>query len=363
MRDDLVLIVMRGYQDRGENVNKHLCELMGVDKNFMIDFSNPRFSNGESKVVIEQTVRNKDVYIITDIGNHSCTYKIYNHENHMSPDEHYVDVTRVISAIGGKARRITIFMPLMYASRQHRRSGRESLDCAMALRHFEELGVSNVITFDLHDMEVQNTNPIGSIDSIMPLYAVLKEFIANEREHISKDKMVVISPDTGAMNRAKKYAGVLGLDIGLFYKQRDYTRIVNGKNPVIQHQYIGPDINGKSALIIDDMLSSGDSVLDVADKLKARGADKIYVITTFAFFTEGYDKFDDYHKKGYIEKVYSTNASYIPEDLRQKKWFFEIKVDNVVGDVIYALNQNKGLGEILDRKKEIQILTNSLKEQ
>lgn len=356
MTDDIALIIMKGYEDRGENVNKQICKLVGKDKDYIIDISNPRFSNGEAKVVLNQTVRNKDVYIIADVGNHSCTYNIYNHVNHMSPDEHYVDVTRVISAISGKARRITIIMPLMYASRQHRRSGRESLDCAMALRHFEDLGVNNIITFDLHDMEIQNTNPYGSIDSVMPLYSVLKEFVKNEGEFISKDKMVVISPDVGAMNRAKKYAGIFNLDIGLFYKQRDYTKVVNGKNPVVQHQYIGPDISGKSVLIIDDMLSSGESVIDVAEKLKANGAAKIYVVTTFAFFTEGYDKFDKLHKDGLIEKVYSTNASYIPDELRQKDWFCEIKLDSLIAEIIFALNQNKGLGEIIDRKEDIKKL-------
>lgn len=360
MTDDIALIIMKGYEDRGENVNKQICKLVGKDKNYIIDISNPRFSNGESKVALSQTVRNKDVYIIADVGNHSCTYNIYNHVNHMSPDEHYVDVTRVISAISGKARRITIIMPLMYASRQHRRSGRESLDCAMALRHFEDLGVNNIITFDLHDMEIQNTNPYGSIDSVMPLYSVLKEFVKNEGEFISKDKMVVISPDVGAMNRAKKYAGIFNLDIGLFYKQRDYTKVVNGKNPVVQHQYIGPDISGKSALIIDDMLSSGESVIDVAEKLKANGAAKIYVTTTFAFFTEGYDKFDKLHKDGLIEKVYSTNASYIPDELRKKDWFCEIKLDSLIAEIIFALNQNKGLGEIIDRKEDIKKLVTCL---
>lgn len=362
MSKDLGIIVLKGYKDREKEINDYICELTGEDKNYLIDISNPRFSNGESKVQINESVRNKDIYILADIGNYSCTYNIYGHVNHMSPDEHYLDIIRAISAIGGKAKRITLVLPLMYASRQHRRNGRESLDCAMALRYFEMLGVNSIITFDVHDAEVQNTIPTGSFDTIFPIYAILKSFINNEKEEISKDKMVVISPDTGAMGRSKKYAGLLNLDIGLFYKRRDYTRIVNGKNPIVQHEYIGPDISGKSILIIDDMLSSGESVLDIAYTLKERGCKNVYVATTFAFFTDGFSKFDEAYKKGLITKVYSTNASYISEELRGKEWFCEIKLNKFIGKIIVALNKNESIGHIIEPADRLSKLLNLIKD-
>ena len=346
--NDIGLIVLKGYKDREKQINDYICELTGEDKDYIIDVSSPRFSNGEAKVQINETVRNKDIYIIADVGNYNCTYKIYNYENHMSPDEHYLDVIRAISAIGGKARRITLILPLMYASRQHRRNGRESLDCAMALRYFESLGVNDIITFDVHDEEIQNTIPTGSFDTIFPLYSILKKFVTNEKDQISKEKMVVISPDVGAMKRAKKYASILNLDIGLFYKRRDYTKIVNGKNPIVQHEYIGPDIKDKNLLIIDDMLSSGESVLDIAKTLKERGCKNVYVATTFAFFTDGFKKFDEAYKEGLITKVYSTNASFITEELRNKEWFCEINLTKFIGKIIVALNKNQGLGSIIE---------------
>ena len=361
MNNDIGLIVLKGYKDREREINDYICELTGVtNKNYVINMSNPRFSNGESKVQINETVRNKDIYIIADIGNYNCTYKIYNHENHMSPDEHYLDIIRTISAIGGKARRITLVLPLMYASRQHRRNGRESLDCALALRYFEFLGVNNIITFDVHDPEVQNTIPSGSFDSIFPIYAILKKFIPNENKEISRDKMVVISPDVGAMGRAKKYASILNLDIGLFYKRRDYTKIVNGKNPIIQHEYIGPNIKDKNILIIDDMLSSGESVLDIAQTLKSRGCKNIYVATTFAFFTDGYKKFDEAYNQNLLNRVYSTNASFISEELRNKEWFCEINLTKFIGKIIVALNRNQSLGNIIEPADKLHKLISSI---
>lgn len=361
MKNDIGLIVLKGYQDRQQEINDYIGTLTGeVGKNYIIDISNPRFSNGESKLVINETIRNKDIYIIADVGNYSCTYNLYNYVNHMSPDEHFLDVIRTISAISGKARRVTLFLPLMYASRQHRRKGRESLDCAMALRYLESLGVSNVITFDVHDPEIQNTIPNGSFDTIFPIYSILKKFIANEKDQIDKEKMVIIAPDTGAMERSRRYAEVLNLDIGLFYKRRDYTRVVNGKNPILQHEYIGPNIENKSILIIDDMLSSGESVLDIARNLKEKGCKDVYVITTFAFFTEGYTKFDKMYEDGIITKVYSTNASYISDELRSKSWFNEINMNKFISKIIVALNNDQGLGQIISPKEKLTNLAGKL---
>lgn len=354
--DNLGIIVLKGFQDRAEQLNKEICKITGVDKNYIIDIENPRFSNGESKVQIKESVRNKDIFIVADIGNYSCTYKMYGHENRLSPDDHYLDIVRTISAINGKAKRITLVLPLMYASRQHRRNGRESLDCAMALRYFEYLGVNNIITFDLHDPEMQNTIPTGSFDSIFPIYSILKKFIQNERSEISKDKMIIISPDVGAMDRSRRYAGTLNLDLGLCYKRRDYTKIVDGKNPIIQHEYIGPDVSGKNILIIDDMLSSGESIIDIANMMKERGCKNVYSITTFAFFTNGLEKFDEYHKQGLISKVYATNASFLSDEIKSRDWFVEVDITRFIAKVINVINTEKSLGSVINTTDQLRKL-------
>ncbi len=361
MFEDVGLIVLKGYADRGQKVNDYLCSLLGEKRNFIVDIESPRFNNGEGKVKINETMRDKDIYILADIGNYSCTYNLYNTTNHMSPDDHYLDIVRTISAISGKARRITLIMPLMYSSRQHRRKARESLDCAMALRYLEYIGVKNIITFDIHDPEIQNTIPTGSFDSIFPMYSILKQFISFEKQEISKDKMVVISPDTGAMERTRKYASILNLDLGLYYKRRDYTRVVDGKNPILEHEYIGPDVSGKSILIIDDMLSSGESIIDIAKNMKARGCKNVYVITTFAFFTNGLEQFDELCNKKIITKIYSTNASYLNPELKTRDWFCEIDLTKCVAKIITALVTNVGIGEMIDQKDKLKTLLDQLK--
>ena len=360
MFEHIGLMVLKGFQDRAEKLNDYLGELLGEKRNYIIDINSPRFSNGEGKVQINETVRDKEIYIISDIGNYDVTYDLYGKENRMSPDDHFLDVIRAISAISGKARKITLFMPLMYSSRQHRRKGRESLDCAMALRYLETLGVKNILTFDIHDPEIQNTIPTGSFDSIFPMYSILKYFIKNEASAISKDKMVVISPDVGAMERTKRYASILNLDLGLYYKRRDYTRIVNGKNPILQHEYIGPDVKGKDLLIVDDMLSSGESIIDIVTRMKEKGCGDVYVITTFAFFTNGLDKFDELYEKGLIKKVYSTNASYLKPELKTRDWFCEIDLTKCMAKVITCLAQNKGISNILDSQKKLQTLLDKI---
>lgn len=361
MYEDVGLIVLSGFKDRGQKVNDYLCELLGEKRNYLIDISSPRFSNGEGKVQINETMRDKDIYILADVGNYSIKYNLYGSENRMSPDDHYLDIIRTISAISGKARKITLFMPLMYSSRQHRRKARESLDCAMALRYLESIGVKNIITFDIHDPEIQNTIPTGSFDSIFPMYSILKQFILKERQEIGKDKMIVISPDTGAMERTRKYASILNLELGLYYKRRDYTRIVDGKNPILQHEYIGPDVTDKNILIIDDMLSSGESIIDIASNMKSRGCKNVYVITTFAFFTSGLAHFDELYKNGTIKKIYSTNASYINPDLKTREWFCEIDLTKCIAKVITALVTNVGIGDIIDSKNKLAGLLEQLK--
>lgn len=361
MLDNLGIIILKGFEDRAEMLNDEICKLTGENKNYIINIENPRFSNGEAKVQIKETVRDKEIFIIGDVGNYSCTYKLYGEENRLSPDDHYMDIIRTISAINGKAKRITLILPLMYASRQHRRKGRESLDCAMALRHFESLGINNIITFDLHDPEMQNTIPTGSFDSIFPIYSILKKFIKNEKEEISKEKMIVISPDIGAMERSRQYASTLNLDLGLCYKRRDYTRVVNGKNPIIQHEYIGPDVNGKNILIIDDMISSGESILDIANMMKEKGCKNVYAVTTFAFFTEGVEKFNSLHKQGVITKVYATNASYVNPSLRKQEWFEEVDITDFIAKVIYVISRNKSLGGVINNADKLKDLLDTMK--
>lgn len=360
MTNDIGLIALNGFRDRAEELNNYVSYLTGINKNYLISFSNPRFSNGESKLVLNESVREKDIYIIADIGNYSCTYNIYGYENHMSPDEHYQDIIRTLSAISGKAKRTTLILPLMYASRQHRRSGRESLDCAMALRYFEHLGVNNIITLDIHDPEIQNTIPTGSFDSIFPVYEILKRFIKTEKENISKEKMVVISPDAGALNRARKYASLLNLHMGFFNKRRDYTRIVDGKNPIIEHEYVGPDVKDKHILVVDDMISSGESILDLANELKKRGAKGVYVVSTFAFFTNGIGKFNKAYDDGLIKRVFSTNASYIREEVKDAPWFEEISVTELLGEIIVTLNRNQSLSKLIDQSDKLSDLLSKM---
>ena len=358
--NDLGLIVLPGYRVRGEEVNKNIAEIRGEKKNYLIDIETPRFANGEAKVKINETVRNKDIYILQDIGNCSCTYKINGYENHMSPDEHFMDIVRTISAISGKAKSITVFMPLLYSSRQHRKKARESLDCAMALRYLENLGVHNVITVDAHDPNIQNVMPTRSFDTIPPIYSLLSEFCKREKKEIGKDKMIVICPDLGAMERATMYASVLGLELGLFYKRRDYTRVVNGKNPILKHDYIGSDVEGKNILIIDDMIASGESVIDIIEQLKSRGCAKVYVLVTFSFFTEGTEKFDKLYEDGKITKVYTTNASYISETLKNKPWLAEISITNYIAKVIDALNRGESISDFISCSERLKKLTTEI---
>ncbi|GAA0675449.1 MAG: ribose-phosphate pyrophosphokinase [Clostridium cadaveris] len=329
---------------------------------YLIGSDTIRFSNGEGKVVLEDTVRGKDVYILCDVGNYGCTYKMFGRINHKSPDDHFQDIKRVLSAMGGKAKRITVVMPLLYASRQHRRKSRESLDCAMALQELERLGVDDIITFDVHDPNVQNAIPLISFDNLYPTYEIVKAFLTKEKDlPINKDNMLVISPDTGAMDRAIYYSGVLGLDIGLFYKRRDYSTVVNGKNPIIQHEYIGREVEGQNILIVDDMIASGESVFDIVRELKKRKAEKIFVSATFALFTEGIDKFDKYYEEGLIERVYSTNLTYIPEEVKTKPWFREVDMSHFIAEVINNLNLDESIAPLLDATESINKLRENRK--
>lgn len=355
--DNLAILALENYYDRAVSVNKNINEIKGErNKNYLVDAHSIKFNNGEGKVKISDSVRGKDVYIISDISNYSITYKMYGFENHMSPDEHFQDIVRTVSAMAGKASRITLIMPLLYSSRQHRRQGRESLDCAMALRQLEGLGVDSIITFDAHDPNIQNVTPYSSFDTIFPIYPVLKQFVVENKSEINKDNMVVISPDNGAMARAITYASILKLDIGMFYKRRDYTQIVNGKNPIIAHEYNGPSVDGKDVLIVDDMIASGESLIDVIKELKSRGARDIISICTFAFFTEGFEKFDALYQEGVLKAVYCTNASYVSPEAEKREWLHVVKLDKFIALMINTLHNNESLSPLISSNVKIKEL-------
>lgn len=353
----LGIIALQSCKNLGQNIDEYVKSRRGEKDTFLISTDEIRFSNGEGKVKLAESVRGKDVYILCDVGNHSCTYKMFGHINHMGPDEHFQDIKRTVSAIRGKAKRITVIMPLLYASRQHRRKGRESLDCALALQELERLGVQEILTFDCHDPNVQNAIPLLSFENLYPTYDIVKTFITEEKGlEIHKDRMLVISPDTGAMDRAIYYASVLGLDVGLFYKRRDHATIINGKNPIVKHEYMGRDVAGQDVLIVDDMIASGESVLDIATELKKRNARNVYVAATFAFFTEGLEKFQKSFEDGTITRVYSTNLTYVSQELREAPWFKEVDMSEFIGRIINRLNHDKSIASFMDATNVIQDL-------
>lgn len=346
---ELGLIVLESCKELGEKINEEIKARRKTEETFLLPAKEIRFSNGEGKVKLTESVRGKDIYILCDIGNYSCTYSMFGIENHKGPDEHFQDIKRTVSAIRGKARRITVIMPLLYEARQHRRKGRESLDCALALQELERLGVQEILTFDAHDPNVQNAIPLLSFENLYPTYDILKTIITEEKNiEIHKDNMLVISPDTGAMDRAIYYSSVLGVDVGLFYKRRDHSTIVNGKNPIVKHEYMGRDVENQDVLIVDDMIASGESVLDIAEELKSRKAGNVYIATTFAFFTEGLEKFQEYYNKGIITRVYSTNLTYISPELEKAEWFKRVDMSEFIARIINRLNKDQSIAKFMD---------------
>ncbi|MFV0519008.1 MAG: ribose-phosphate pyrophosphokinase [Lachnospirales bacterium] len=346
---ELGIIALKSVTKLGDDINSKIASLRDEEESYLIDVRDVRFANGEGKVSLASTVRGKDVYILCDIGNYTCTYNLYGIENRMGPDEHFQDIKRTLSAIEGKSRRTTVIMPLLYASRQHRRKGRESLDCALALQELERLGVTDILTFDVHDPNIQNAVPLVSFENMYPTYDIIRTMLDKDSDLLDDlENTIVISPDTGAMDRAIYYAGVLGINVGLFYKRRDYSKVVNGKNPIVAHEYMGQDIVGKNVLIVDDMIASGESVLDIARELKGRGAKNVYVAATFALFTEGVAKFDEYYEKDLIKRVYSTNLTYIPEACRNKEWHCTVDLSDFIARIINTLNHDNSISDLLD---------------
>ncbi|NMA64857.1 MAG: ribose-phosphate pyrophosphokinase [Clostridiaceae bacterium] len=367
----LAVIAMDNCRELGEKINKHVVArrkrvrseheqdfyLDEIKNNYMVPVNNVRFANGEGKAVLEQTVRGKDIYIISDVGNYSCTYKMFGITTHMGPDEHFQDIKRTISAIAGKDRRITVIMPFLYAGRQHKRRSRESLDCAIALQELERLGVANIITFDAHDPRVQNAVPLIDFQTIHPTYDIIKSIYHHENHLISdKENTMIISPDTGAMDRAIYYASVLGIDVGVFYKRRDYTKVVDGKNPIVQHEYMGGDLTGKNVLVVDDMAASGESILEIAKELKRRNAANVYVAVTFGLFTEGVEEFNKSYEEGLIKRFFSTNLTYIPDSVKNAEWFVEVDLSRLIAALIDRLNHDESITSLLTATEKIKEL-------
>ncbi|MEE0128528.1 MAG: ribose-phosphate pyrophosphokinase [Eubacterium sp.] len=321
---------------------------------YKINISNPRFGSGESKAVINETVRGYDLYIVTDCFNYSVTYKMYGMTVPKSPDDHYADLKRVISATSSKAKRISVIMPMLYEGRQHKRSSRESLDCAMALQELVNLGVENIITFDAHDQRVQNAIPHKSFENVMPTYQMIKAIVNNIDDlKVDKDHLMVISPDEGAMQRCIYFATQLGVNLGMFYKRRDFTKVVDGRNPIVEHQYLGDPINGKDIIIVDDMISSGESMLEVAKKLKGLGANRIFVCTTFGLFANGLDVFDEAYKEGVFEKVFTTNGVYQTPELLSREWYQSVDLSKYVAYFLDTLNHDMSVSSLLDSSDKI----------
>ena len=324
---------------------------------YLVKNSCPRFGSGEAKGMFGESIRGKDLFIMVDVCNYSLTYTVNGHINHMSPDDHYQDLKRIISASTGKAHRVNVIMPFLYESRQHKRTKRESLDCAMALEELTAMGVSNILTFDAHDPRVQNAIPLNGFDSFNPLYQFIKALFKAEPDlKADKDHLMIISPDEGAMHRAVYFSNVLGVDMGMFYKRRDYSTIVNGKNPIVAHEFLGDDVHGKTVIIIDDMISSGESMLDVTRQLKDRGAERVFVCTTFGLFTEGLDKFDEYYEKGYLDRLITTNLTYLPPQLHDKPYFIEADMSKFLALIIDSMNHSTSISAVMNPTDKIHDL-------
>lgn len=354
---ELGIICMPGCEEFVEKVEGYLHHWGGEEGGYKMKAMFPRFATGEAKGLIKQSVRGKDLYIITDVFNYSVTYKMYGMDVPMSPDDHFQDLKRAISATAGKAKRITVIMPMLYEGRQHKRSSRESLDCAIALQELINMGVSNLITFDAHDPRVQNAIPLTGFDNIHPTYQMMKALLRNvENIEINDKSLAIISPDEGGVSRCLYYSSVLNVNVGMFYKRRNYSVIVNGANPIEAHEYLGSDINGKDIIVVDDMISSGDSMLDIFKNLKERGAKRIFAFSSFGLFCNGLDKFDSFYKEGYFDRIFTTNLIYRTEELLKRDWYCEVDMSKYVSYIIEELNHDKSISSLIDPFSKIKAL-------
>ena len=354
---DLAIISMRGCEDISAKVDYYLKQWRNADEDqtYVIPANCPRFGSGEAKGVLEHTARGLDAYIICDCFNHGVTYKMYGQTVPMSPDDHYQDLKRIIAAFGGKASRITVIMPMLYEGRQHRRTKRESLDCAMALQELVSMGVKNIITFDAHDPRVQNAIPLDGFDNVQATYQMIKALLKSVPDiKLDREHTMIVSPDEGGMGRCIYYSSVLGLDLGMFYKRRNYSVIVNGKNPIVAHEFLGSDVAGKDLILVDDMISSGESMLDIAERLKKRGANRIFIFSTFGLFVEGYEKFDEYYENGYINKIFTTNLIYNEPELLSKPWYCNVNMSKYIALLIDTLNYDNSISNLLNPADKIK---------
>lgn len=368
----LKIAALEGCRDFARKVDRQLVEYRHINPTmtpdniaypeyaadtFLVDCSCPRFGTGEGKGIINSSVRGSDLFILADITNYSLTYKVCGYTNRMSPDNHYQDIKRIISASDGKAKRINVIMPFLYEGRQHKRSGRESLDCALALQEMAGMGVNNILTFDAHDPRVQNAVPLIGFDTFMPTYQFLKAILMSTPDFkIDSDHLMIISPDEGAMSRAVYFSTILGVDMGMFYKRRDYSTIINGKNPIVAHEFLGDSVAGKDVVIVDDMISSGESMLDVAKQLKERNAKRVFVCTTFGLFTDGFDKFDEFYEKEYIYKIITTNLNYRDPEIFTKPYYQEADMTGFLASIIDSLNHDVSIEHVISPTDKIHSL-------
>lgn len=371
----LGIITLDGCQEMGQHVNDYIVKwrrenghehkddvvFSGYERdNYLIESKVPRFGSGEAKGLIKESVRGMDLYLMVDVCNYSLTYSLNGSVNHMSPDDHYQNLKRIIAAVGGKARRINVIMPFLYESRQHKRSSRESLDCALALQELVRMGVDNIITFDAHDPRVQNAIPLSGFETVAPTYQFIKALLKREQDiKFDSEHMMIISPDEGGTSRAIYYSSVLGVNLGMFYKRRDYSKIVDGRNPIVAHEYLGASVEGKDCLVIDDMISSGESMLDVAKELKNRKAKRVFIASSFGLFTNGFAKFDEYYENGLIDRILTTNLIYQSPELLTKPYYTNVDMSKYIALIIETLNHDASLSELLN---PVQRIHNILKE-
>lgn len=357
---ELGIIAMKGCEEIAARVDSYIREWRkNEEQSFLIKAECPRFGSGEGKGIISESVRGSDLFIICDVLNYGVTYQMYGMETHMSPDDHYQDLKRIISATSGKTRRLTVIMPYLYEGRQHRRSGRESLDCALALQELKSLGVENILTFDAHDSRVQNAIPLGGFENIQPYYQMIKALVrAVPDVQLDAEHNVIISPDEGGMSRCIYYSSLLGLELGMFYKRRDYSKIVNGRNPIVSHEFLGDDVEGKDVIIVDDIISSGDSIIDIAEQLKSLHAKRIFVFSTFGLFCEGLERFDVAYEQGLFDRIFTTNLNYRMEELSNRPWYREVDMSKYIAYLIDSLNYDRSLSSLLDPAAKINALLN-----
>ncbi len=358
---DLALIACPGAEELTNLIDQFLVSWaqqakMNIDT-FIVPCDCPRFQSGDAKGLVKESVRGDDIYIVVDPGNYSVTYNLFGYENHLSPDDHFANLKRIIQAVSGRAHQVSVIMTSLYGGRQHRRMVRESLDCAVALQELQSMGVSNIITFDAHDPRLQNAVPLMSFDNVMPTYQVLKCLLKNMPDlSFDKNDFIVISPDEGAINRNMYFSSVLGCNLGMFYKRRDYTRVINGRNPIVAHEYLGESVEGKTVFIADDIIASGESMLEVARELKKRGAARIIADATFPLFTSGLEKFDKAYEEGVITAVVGTNVTYRTPELLSRPWYFDADMSKYIAYFIAALNHEMSVGRLCDPIKKIQAL-------